>query len=155
MKMKKHNGIMVDGSKWEWDAWQVGDFHVILENAEGKYIIGRIYDNGISIGGGHIHEYNSRLEAKKAIEQGADIWDIDWYTGRERRTGDIIADASRLKKAREAAGLSQSQLAKASGVNVRMIQHYEQRAKDINSAKVSTVLALADALGVEVRDIIE
>lgn len=61
---------------------------------------------------------------------------------------------SRLKFFREDKGMSQSQLAKASGVNVRMIQDYEQGHKDINRASVITVLQLAEALGVDVYDII-
>lgn len=60
-----------------------------------------------------------------------------------------------LKKIREKKGLSQSQLARASGVNVRMIQHYEQGFKDIKKAQVMTVIALADALEVDVKDIIK
>ena len=62
---------------------------------------------------------------------------------------------SKLKTARVSAGLSQGQLAKASGVSVRMIQYYEQGVKDINKAAVITVLKLADALGVDVRELIE
>jgi DNA-binding transcriptional regulator YiaG len=61
---------------------------------------------------------------------------------------------SRLKWYRESKGMSQSQLAKASGVNVRMIQDYEQGHKDINRASVITVLQLAEALEVDVYDII-
>ncbi len=45
------------------------------------------------------------------------------------------AKATNLRTLREAAGLSQSQLAKASGVGVRSIQLYEQRQKDINKAQ--------------------
>lgn len=61
----------------------------------------------------------------------------------------------KIKEKREAAGMSQSALAQASGVSVRMIQHYEQGAKDINKAAVITVKRLADALGVKMEDIIE
>lgn len=61
---------------------------------------------------------------------------------------------SNLKKCRQAKGLSQSQLAEASGVSLRMIQHYEQGFKDINRAQAVTVLKLADALGCEVRKIL-
>lgn len=61
---------------------------------------------------------------------------------------------SRLKFYREEKGLSQSQLAKASGVSVRLIQAYECGSRDINGAKVVTVLKLADALGCDVRQII-
>ena len=59
-----------------------------------------------------------------------------------------------LKFAREESGMSQAELAKASSVNRRMIQHYEQGVKDINKASVITVLKLAEALNTDVYDII-
>ena len=59
-----------------------------------------------------------------------------------------------LKKIRTEKGMSQSALAEASGVSVRMIQHYEQGVRDINKAEALSVLKLADALGCEVRDIL-
>ena len=62
---------------------------------------------------------------------------------------------NKLKTARLKVGLSQSQLAEKSGVSVRMIQYYEQGVKDINKAAVITVLKLADALGVDVRELIK
>lgn len=61
---------------------------------------------------------------------------------------------SRLKFMREYKGMSQSELAERSGVNLRSIQNYEQGFKDINSAKVVTVLQLAEALGCDVYEII-
>lgn len=60
-----------------------------------------------------------------------------------------------LKKIRQGKGYSQSQLAEASGVSVRMIQFYEQGAKDINKAQALTVLRLAETLGCEVKEILE
>lgn len=62
---------------------------------------------------------------------------------------------SNLKQYREQAGLSQSQLAQISGVNVRMIQHYEQGFKDINKASAITVYKLAKALNIGTEDLIE
>lgn len=59
-----------------------------------------------------------------------------------------------LKYTRESKGMSQAELAKASGVNRRMIQHYEQGVKDINKASVITVLKLAEALETDVYNII-
>ena len=50
---------------------------------------------------------------------------------------------SRLQNTRLAAGLSQSQLAAATGLNVRTLQCYEQGAKDINNAKLSTAWSAA------------
>ena len=61
---------------------------------------------------------------------------------------------SSLKWHRESKGMSQRQLSEASGVNVRTIQNFEQGRKDINSAGVVTVLSLAEALDVDVYDII-
>lgn len=62
---------------------------------------------------------------------------------------------SNLKLIRTSNNLSQSQLAELSGVNVRMIQSYEQGNKDINKAQVITVYKLAEALKVSVEDLIE
>ena len=59
-----------------------------------------------------------------------------------------------LKALREAAGLSQSALASASGVSIRMIQHYEQGVKDLSKAQVITALKLAKSLGVTVEQLI-
>ena len=59
-----------------------------------------------------------------------------------------------LKLTREEKGMSQSTLAKASGVPLRNIQAYEQGYKDINKAQVITVLQLAEALDCDVYDII-
>lgn len=61
---------------------------------------------------------------------------------------------SRLKFMRTDKGMSQSQLAEASGVNVRLIQAYEQGYKDINKAQVVTVLQLSEALDCDVYEII-
>lgn len=61
---------------------------------------------------------------------------------------------SSLKWHREDKGLTQLELSEKSGVNLRMIQNYEQGVKDINKASVVTVLQLAEALGVDVYDII-
>lgn len=60
-----------------------------------------------------------------------------------------------LKKIREATGFSQAKLAEASGVNVRMIQYYEQGAKDIDAAAALTVYRLAQALNCTVEDLLE
>ena len=46
-------------------------------------------------------------------------------------------------------------LAEKSGVALRMIQQYEQRAKDINKATAISVVALAKTLGCQVEDLLE
>ena len=58
-----------------------------------------------------------------------------------------------LKAAREAAGWSQSELAKRTGISVRVIQSLEQGARDINKMALDAALSIADTLDVDVRDI--
>ncbi len=62
---------------------------------------------------------------------------------------------TRLKSRRKQAGLSQSQLADATGISVRTIQQYEQRQKDINKASGSTLAKFARALYCDIADLIE
>jgi len=62
---------------------------------------------------------------------------------------------TKLKQQREAAGLSQSQLAEKSGVKTRQIQGFEQRERDINKAAALTVYNLAKALGCDIEKILE
>lgn len=59
-----------------------------------------------------------------------------------------------LKLQRERMGLSQSQLADMSGINIKTIQAYEQRQKDIKSAKYDTLQKLSAVLGCEILDLL-
>ena len=56
-----------------------------------------------------------------------------------------------LKAEREKRKFSQSELAKLSGVNVRMIQDYEQGHKDISRAAAETVIKLSDTLKCDIH----
>ena len=51
-----------------------------------------------------------------------------------------------LQHYRKSRGISQSELARQSGVNVRTLQDYEQGRKNINLAAAITVQKLAEAL---------
>ena len=62
---------------------------------------------------------------------------------------------TKLQTVRKAVGLSQKELSEKSGVTLRMIQQYEQRAKDINKAAASNVFVLARALGCKAEDLLE
>ena len=62
---------------------------------------------------------------------------------------------SRLKEARERRGMTQEALSSASGVSLRMIQHYEQRSKNLGKAAFDTVFRLAQALRVSAQSIVE
>jgi len=60
-----------------------------------------------------------------------------------------------LARLRKANGLSQSQLAKQSGVSVRSVQLFEQRQTNINNAQYNHLSALAGVLGCRVEDLLE
>lgn len=60
-----------------------------------------------------------------------------------------------LKRIRTAYGCSQRRLAEMSGVNLRSIQMYEQRNKDINKAQSDSLYRLAKALGCTMEDLLE
>lgn len=60
-----------------------------------------------------------------------------------------------LKTLRMKLGMSQRELAEASGVPLRTIQQYEQRQKNINKAQGEYLIMLAQALCCEVPDLIE
>ena len=51
--------------------------------------------------------------------------------------------------------LTQTELAKRTGVNLRTLQDYEQGKRKINNAKITTVSRLAEALGVTIAEILE
>ena len=62
---------------------------------------------------------------------------------------------TRLQAQRKISGYSQRELAEKVGVNLRTLQQYEIRAKDINKAACATLLALAKVLGCHAEDLLE
>ena len=62
---------------------------------------------------------------------------------------------TRLQVKRKISGYSQRELAEKVGVNLRTLQQYEIRAKDINRAAGSTLFSLAKVLGCRVEDLLE
>ena len=60
-----------------------------------------------------------------------------------------------LKRIRKESKITQAKLSELSGVNLRMIQDYEQGRKPINGAAAITVHRLATALGVTVEELLE
>lgn len=63
--------------------------------------------------------------------------------------------STRLQLQRKKCGYSQRVLAEKSGIKLRTIQQYEMRAKEINKAAVSTLIALAATLGCRIEDLLE
>ena len=62
---------------------------------------------------------------------------------------------ARVQAQRKERGLSQRELAERSGVNLRTLQQYELKSKDINKASAKSVLSMARALGCAPEDILE
>lgn len=62
---------------------------------------------------------------------------------------------TRLQAQRKISGYSQRELAEKVGVNLRTLQQYEIRAKDINKAAGATLLSLAKVLGCRIEDLME
>lgn len=62
---------------------------------------------------------------------------------------------ARLQTLRKNIGYSQRELAEKSGVNLRTLQQYELKAKDINRAATATLLALSKTLGCRIEDLLE
>lgn len=63
-------------------------------------------------------------------------------------------DLPKLLYYRKKSGMTQKQLADASGVNVRQIQKVESGEIKLRNASAANVLALADALGIDPHDLI-
>jgi len=61
---------------------------------------------------------------------------------------------SKIKQMRRIRGLSQSQLAKKSGVSIKTLQKYETGERDFNKARLDIVCKLAKALECEITDLI-
>ena len=62
---------------------------------------------------------------------------------------------TRLKAARIKAGLSQSELAKKAGLNIRTLQAYEQGYKSFDNARLETILKVALACDCRLEELIE
>ncbi len=66
-----------------------------------------------------------------------------------------FSPSCRLQKIRVLRGMSQTELAEASGVSVNIIRKYESGARDINKASGETLLKLAATLGTAIEYILE
>lgn len=60
-----------------------------------------------------------------------------------------------LKRLRQAANLTQKELAEQSEIPLRTIQQYEQRRKDINKAQAEYIILLSRVLNCEPEDLLE
>lgn len=81
--------------------------------------------------------------------------DIGHFIEDMNKKYNAIEQENRLKTIRENRGISQTELAKLSGVKLRSIQMYEQKVNDIDKAQAGTVYKLSRVLGCTVEDLLE
>ena len=62
---------------------------------------------------------------------------------------------TKLRALRKIYGYTQKELSIRSGINLRIIQEYDDREMDINKASGSTLLALSKVLGCHIEDLLE
>lgn len=62
---------------------------------------------------------------------------------------------SNLKRIRKNKKITQEKLSELSGVNKRMIQHYEQGIKDVNKSQAITLHKIAKVLECNIEDLLE
>ena len=62
--------------------------------------------------------------------------------------------SNKIKTARENAELTQKQLSEKSGVSIRTLQKYETGENNPANAKARIIIALAEALGIEAKELI-
>ena len=62
---------------------------------------------------------------------------------------------TKLQEMRQAAGLSQSQLAEKAGIKIRPIQAYEQGWRNLEGASIEVLLKFCVALNCKLEDIID
>lgn len=67
----------------------------------------------------------------------------------------LYTKPTKLQLLRKAAGLTQKELSELSGINLRTLQQYEIRLKDINKASGDSINALAKALCCNFYDVME
>lgn len=91
------------------------------------------------------------LKLYPTLHEAAEEKFVDTVNRRIRRSNPI----TKLQLLRKTIGYSQKTLAEKSGVTLRMIQQYEQRAKDINKATASNLFSLSGTLGYKAEDLLE
>ena len=137
-KLIKTEPVLKDGSSPEyWAGWVLAEYQ--WYSAERfKDIISRI----------KLSEIINMYPVYHEMDTGHFIEELQKRKSQTKKT-------SNLKKMRECRGLSQSELAKLSGVNLRSIQMYEQGNNDIDKAQGSTIYRLSHVIGCRMEDLLE
>ena len=81
--------------------------------------------------------------------------DIEHFIEDMNEKYNAIERETHLKTIRENWGISQTELARLSGVKLRLIQMYEQKINDIDKAQARTLYKLSRVLGCTIEDLLE
>ena len=81
--------------------------------------------------------------------------DIEHFIEDLNKKYDSVTQETRLKTIRENRGISQTELAKLSGVKLRSIQMYEQKVNNIDKAQAGTLYKLSRVLGCTIENLLE
>lgn len=73
----------------------------------------------------------------------------------KRRSSRVTMTNTKLKAMRLKKNITQKELAEIADINQRVLQHYEQGSKVIDSARLEVILKLCLALDCEMSDILE
>lgn len=95
------------------------------------------------------------IEDIKALYNPFHEMDIRHFVDKMSELYNEAKKETNLKIYRQRANLSQRELSELSGIPLRMIQHYEQRQKNINKAQVESLIKLSKVLSCNVEDLIE
>ena len=91
----------------------------------------------------------------KALYSPYHEMDIRHFTDKMNEMYNKAKPETNLKIYRKRAELSQKQLAELADIPVRMIQHYEQRQKNINKAQTEYLVRLSRVLNCDIEDLLE
>lgn len=131
------DAMYLDKSPEYWLGWALS-YYVWLKNYKFSYVLSAVP------AGDMIGMYDTMHEA-----------DISRFVNALDERLKKFYKQSALTRFRNVAGLSQSELAERSCVNIRIIQAYEQRMRDINKAQFVTIAQLAQALDCDAVDLLE
>lgn len=81
--------------------------------------------------------------------------DISRFNESMNRQYNEAVKETKLSRIRESRGISQAELARLSGVNLRSIQLYEQRVNHIDRAQAQALYKLSRVLGCSIEDLLE
>ncbi len=134
--ISKNDVMYLDKSPEYWLGWALS-FYAWKKNYKFAYILKAVS------AGDMIGMYDTMHEA--------DI--TNFVAAMDERLARYYTDTA-LTRRRNELGFSQAELARRSGVNVRVIQSYEQKLRDINKAQIAIVSSLAHALDCSIEDLL-